>query len=72
MTTCDLIRDMLRMSGKSAASVAREMERSDSYIRTLLAKNQDVNASTLVRIAAACGYRIEAVRDVDGERIELG
>lgn len=72
MTTCDLIRDMVRMSGKSAAGVAREMGQSDSYIRTLLAKNKDVNASTLVRIAAACGYRIEAVRDSDGERIELG
>ena len=63
---------MLHMSGKSAAAVARDMGQSDSYIRTLLAKNKDVNASTLARIARACGYRIEAVRDSDGERLELG
>lgn len=72
MTTCEFIRALLRTSGKSAAGVARDMGRSDSYMRTLLAKNKDVNASTLVRIAEACGYRIEAVRLTDGERIELG
>lgn len=63
---------MLRVSGKNAAEVARDMGQSDSYIRSIMAKNKDVNASTLARIARACGYRIEAVRDSDGERIELG
>ena len=62
---------MLRVSGKNAAEVARDMGQSDSYIRSIMAKNKDVNVSTLARIAASCGYRIEAVRKSDGERIEL-
>lgn len=63
---------MADRSGKTRDELSRDMGRSPSYVRTLLARGSDLSTSTLTALAKACGYRIEAVRDSDGERIELG
>lgn len=72
MTTSELIRRMIAGSGKSARKVSRDMGQSDNYLSVALARKTCLSADNLARVAEACGYRIEAVRDSDGERIELG
>lgn len=72
MDSCGLVRRMVAGSGKSARQVSRDMGQSESYLSATLARGSSLSADNLARAARACGYRIEAVRDSDGERIELG
>ena len=72
MNSVELIRHMVAGSGKGIRQVSRDMGRSDMYLSSSLSRGSSLSADNLAIAAKACGYRIEAVRESDGERIELG
>lgn len=61
MDASDAIRAMIKESGKSARQVSREIHRAETFISASLAQSSCPRSDTLVKIAAACGYKIVAL-----------
>ena len=72
MDSCAFVRRMVAGSGKPIRQVSRDMGRAVTYLSAALSRGSSLSADNLAIAAKACGYRIEAVRESDGERIELG
>lgn len=62
-----LIRRMIRMSGKTAAQISREMGKSSGYLSVVLADKRIPRTDLLVKIASACGYHVEIYGGIPGQ-----
>ena len=53
-----LVREMVNSSGKSAAQVSREIQRSDGFLASMLHRGSMPSVDLFADIAAACGYSV--------------
>lgn len=58
MNSVDALRYMVESSEKSTRQIAREMGRSDSFIRATMAQGTRPRVDTFVAVAHACGYEV--------------
>lgn len=58
MDSTDFLRRMVKQSGKTSSQIARELGRSDSYLRATIAQHTRPRIDTFVEIAHACGYEV--------------
>ena len=58
MDVIEVIKAMLRGSGKSARQLSRDLGRSPNYRGSTIANNADVGTSNLAKMAEAMGYTV--------------
>jgi hypothetical protein len=69
MKITEAIKHMCEQSDKGVVGVSQALGKSKMYLSALISRGSFPRTDTLVRIAYACGYAVELVRD--GERIQL-
>ena len=60
---------MVETSGKSTRQIAREIGRSDSFVRTTIAQGSRPRIDTFVLIANACGYEVAVKSDYESLKV---
>ena len=58
MNPTDAMRHMVRLSGKPSSQVAREIGRTESFVRATISQGTRPRIDTFSQIAEACGYKI--------------
>lgn len=71
MNSVEVARAMADRSGKTRDELSRDMGRSSSYVRALLARGSDLSTSTLSALADACGYQLIVAPRGSGEPFEV-
>lgn len=61
MKTMDIVMELVKASGKSKRQIARDMDRGDNYITSMIGRGSNPRADILVRIADACRFDLVAV-----------
>ena len=63
MKTNDVLRKIVRESGRSAISISQEIGRRPNYVSSLLHSGSIPSCETFATIAAACGAELQVVKD---------
>lgn len=58
MSPTDAMRHMVRLSGKPSSQVAREIGRTESFVRATISQGTRPRIDTFSQIAEACGYKV--------------
>ena len=58
MNPTNALRRMVRLSGKAGSQVAREIGRTESFVRATISQGTRPRVDTFSQIAEACGYKV--------------
>ncbi len=63
------VRRMVEASGVSGRGINKLLGKSERYLSTLMSNKRDIQTSTLVNIAAVCGYELVLVNKRDNDDV---
>ena len=72
MDPINALRRMVEASGKSTRQIARELGRSDSFVRATISQKSRPRIDTFLAIAQACGYEMVMASPADEFTLSQG